>query len=236
MLIIPAVDIKGGKCVRLYQGDPDKESVYYENPIDAALLWQSRGAVMLHVVDLDAALTGDPVNREYVEKIIATLSVPVQVAGGLRDTSIMGEYFEAGAARVVAGTSAYRSEGFIQDAVREFGDRVIFAIDARDGLLVGEGWKSATRYPARDFAVRLGELGASTAIYTDTARDGALSGPNLAATKEILGLVDYGIIAAGGISRVGDVEALRKLECDGLVGMIIGKALYDGALNLEDIL
>lgn len=236
MFIIPAVDIKGGKCVRLYQGDPERESVYYEDPLEAAVLWQSRGAEMVHVVDLDAALTGDPANRGIVERIIAALSVPVQVAGGLRNTSIMEEYLASGAWRVVAGTSAYRSEGFIEEAVGEFGERVVFAIDARDGLLVGEGWKRATRYPARDFAVRLGELGVSTAIYTDTARDGALSGPNLPATKEILGLVDYGIIAAGGISRVEDVEALRKLEADGLAGMIIGKALYDGALSLEDIL
>ena len=191
---------------------------------------------MLHVVDLDAAMTGGAVNRKTVEKILAALSVPVQVAGGLRDTSIMGDYLDAGAARVVAGTSAYRSEEFIRDAVEEFGPRVVFAIDARDGLLVGEGWKSSTRYPARDFALRLNEMGVTTAIYTDTARDGALSGPNVPAIKEIVEITDYGIIAAGGISRPEDVKALRGLEADGLVGMIIGKALYDGALNLEDIL
>ena len=236
MLIIPAVDIRAGKCVRLYQGDPEKESVYFEDPLEAALLWQSGGAGMLHVVDLDAALTGEPVNREAVGRIISSVSVPVQVAGGLRSVSIMEEYIEMGAARVVAGTSAYRSEKFISDALSKLGSKVIFAIDARDGLLVGEGWKSTTRYPARDFALRLEELGASTAIYTDTKRDGALSGPNIGAIKEIVGLVGYDIIAAGGIAAVRHVEELRELEKDGLAGMIIGKALYDGALKLEDIL
>ena len=236
MLIIPAVDIRAGKCVRLYQGDPEKESVYFEDPLEAALIWQSKGARMLHIVDLDAAMTGETVNREVVERIISSVSIPVQVAGGLRNIHIMGEYIELGASRIVAGTSAYQSEEFIRDAVREFGASVVFAIDARNGLLVGDGWKTTTRYPARDFAVRLEELGASTAIHTDTTRDGALSGPNIVDIKEILGLVGYDVIAAGGIARAEHVEKLKKLEVDGLKGMIIGKALYDGALDLEQIL
>lgn len=229
--IYPAVDIKGGRCVRLHQGDMSKETVYGGRPWEVACNWEMMGASFLHVVDLDGAREGKPVNLESVEAIIHAVKVPVQVGGGAR----MGEDVELllslGAARVILGTRALEDPGFAAEMMGEFGERVIVSVDARGGRVALKGWEEETDMDAVKAVELLASLGAKRAIYTDIARDGTLGGHDTSRLDPLLGR-GVGIIAAGGISGLGDLISLKERVPRGVEGAVVGKAIYTGDLDL----
>ena len=236
MLVLPAVDIRGGRCVRLIQGARERERVYDSDPVAAALRWEAAGASWIHVVDLDGAFAGQRVNAEVITRLIAAVRVPVQVGGGVRDLSMIERLLDAGAGRVILGTLAATSAGLLAEACGLFGDRLAVAIDARDGNVVVDGWLTGTGEPALAAAARVVRAGARRIIYTDTGRDGTLEGPNLSAFEQVLRAVDVPVIVSGGVSSVQDVRRLRALEPAGLEGVIVGRALYEGKVRLEDLL
>ena len=236
MLVLPAVDIRGGRCVRLVQGARDRERVYGDDPVAAAVRWQDAGAAWVHVVDLDGAFDGRPRNEAVIVRLIAALRVPVEVGGGIRDLETIRRYLEAGAARVILGTAAAASPEVLRDACLAFGDRVAVGIDARGGAVVTEGWVTSTGEPALEAASRVVERGARRIIYTDTSRDGMLAGPNLAAFEAMLQVVSVPVIASGGVASADDVRRLRSLASAGLEGVIVGRALYEARVRFEDLL
>ncbi len=222
--------------MRLIQGAADRERVYGDDPVAAALGWEAAGAPWLHVVDLDGAFAGRPVNDDVIRRLIAAVRVPVEVGGGIRDLDVIGRLADAGAARVILGTVAATSPELLEAACTRFGDRIAVGIDAREGAVVIEGWVTATAEPVLAAAARVARVGARRIIYTDTSRDGMLMGPNLAAFEELLRIVDVPVIASGGVSSVEDVRRLRALEPAGLEGVIVGRALYEGRVQLEELL
>jgi phosphoribosylformimino-5-aminoimidazole carboxamide ribotide isomerase len=235
VLALPAVDIREGRCVRLIQGARDRERVYDTDPVAAALRWEAAGAPWLHVVDLDGAFSGRRVNEHVIARLIAAVHIPVQVGGGIRSLGEIGTLLDAGAARVILGTVAATSPELLAEACARFGERLAVAIDARDGVVVVEGWVTGTGEPALAAAARVVRAGARRLIYTDTGRDGMLGGPNLRAFEEVLRVVDVPVLASGGISSAEDVGRLRALEPLGLEGVIVGRALYEGRVRLEDL-
>jgi len=236
VLVLPSVDIRGGRCVRLIQGDADRERVYGGDPVAAALRWQDAGAPWLHVVDLDGAFGGRPANDALIGSLIAALRVPVEVGGGIRDLATIVRYLDAGAARVILGTAAVASPELLREACVRFGDRIAVGLDARAGAVVTEGWVTKGGEAALEAAVRVIAAGAARIIYTDTSRDGMLGGPNLDALEEVLRVAAVPVIASGGVSSADDVRRLRTLEDRGLEGVIVGRALYEGRVRLEDLL
>lgn len=222
--------------MRLIQGAADRQRVYGEDPVAAALRWEAAGAPYLHVVDLDGAFEGRPANEAVTRRMIAAVRVPVEVGGGIRDLDVIAQLLDAGAARVILGTAAATSPEMLEAACARFGDRIAIAIDARDGMVVTHGWVAATAEQALSAASRVARAGARRIIYTDTSRDGMLSGPNLAACEEMLRVVNIPVIASGGVSSVEDVRRLHALEPAGLEGVIVGRALYEGRVRLEDLL
>lgn len=236
MLVIPAIDIKGGKCVRLKQGDYAQETVYSEDPSQVALRWQNKGSKYLHVVDLDGALEGKPVNFKTIQQMTMDLLIPFEYGGGLRDFESMEKALSLGADRVVLGTMACESEEFLADAVREFKKRIIVGIDARGGLVAVQGWTKETALDPAFLAGRVKKMGVDTIIYTDILSDGTLKGPNFKSIEDLVDTVRMKVIVSGGISTTDDVRTLKKLEYKGVVGMIVGKALYTGDIKLEEVL
>ena len=236
MIVFPAVDMKNGKCVRLYQGKADAETVYEENPVNAALKWQNEGAKYLHLVDLDGAFSGFPAQVELVRKVVAALSIPVQLGGGIRTINDLKTVFAAGISRAILGTSAYRDESFVNEAVSRYGEKIAIALDARDGLLMAKGWVEDTGKDALTFAKELEGIGVKTVIYTDISCDGTLTGPNFDALQKLLDSCSMNVIASGGVSSKDDIKKLKKMKHPRLEGVIVGKALYSGAVTLEDIL
>ena len=230
MDVIPAVDIRGGRCVRLYQGDYEQETVFADDPTEVARGWQQRGARRLHIVDLDGARDGVPANRDTIVRIIGEARVPVQIGGGIRSLEMIAGYVDAGADRIVLGTSAVRDEALMRDAVARFGERIAVSIDARDGLVATDGWTKGTTTPATDAIRRLAALGVARFIYTDVGRDGTLTEPNYGALEEIVRAAGVPVIAAGGIAKV---EHLARLAALGVEGAIVGRALYTGDIELE---
>lgn len=236
MLVLPAVDIRGGRCVRLIQGDAARERTYGDDPAAAARRWEAAGAPYLHVVDLDGAFAGRPVNDAVITRLIAAVRVPVEVGGGIRGLDVIEHLLDHGAARVILGTAAVTSPELLEAACARFGDRVAVAIDARGGVVVTHGWVAATAERAVSAATRVARAGARRIIYTDTNRDGMLAGPDLAAFEEVLRAVDIPVIASGGVASVDDVRRFRALEPAGLEGVIVGRALYEGRMHLEDLI
>lgn len=236
MLVIPAVDIRGGRCVRLIQGAADQERVYADDPVAAATRWEAQGAPWVHVVDLDGAFAGMPQNADVILRLIAAVRVPVQVGGGVRTVEAVERLLGQGAARVILGTAAVSSPAVLREACRRFGDRIAVAIDARGGYAATEGWVTTTGEPAEAVAIRIVRAGVRRIIYTDISRDGMLEGPNLAAFHAILQAVDVPVIASGGVASVEDLHTLRRLEAEGLEGVIVGRALYEGRVRLPDLL
>lgn len=234
--IIPAIDIKGGRCVRLQQGRADAETVYGEDPLEMARRWQDEGAQRLHVVDLDGAFDGRPVNAETIAEIARTLDIPVQTGGGLRDEDDVNPLLDAGVDRVIFGTRACMDPDVIEDFIESFGDRIAVGIDARDGWVQVKGWTETTNLLAMHLAQQLDAAGLRTIIYTDTARDGMLGGVNSEALGKICGAVTCDVIASGGVSSLEDIRALKALQIENLSGAIVGKALYDGAVSLKDLM
>jgi len=233
MIIFPAIDLRKGRCVRLIRGDVRDETVYSENPVSMAKHWQTKGAQWLHVVDLDGAIEGEPRNHEHIFAIVKALKIPVQVGGGIRDFETLKKLLEKGVRRVILGTSAAHDEKFLKRAIDKYGDRIVVGIDAKDGYVALKGWVETSKLKAVEFALKMQNLGVQTIIYTDIKKDGMLSGPNVKASQEMLKALKIPVIASGGVTTLRDIERLRKLESKGLVGAIVGKALYAGALDLK---
>jgi phosphoribosylformimino-5-aminoimidazole carboxamide ribotide isomerase len=233
MEIIPAVDIRGGRCVRLYQGDFQRETVFGDDPVAVARSWQDAGATRLHVVDLDGAREGRPANAQVVRRLIQALSIPVQVGGGLRDRQSIGGYLEAGVDRVVLGTVAVKDPSLLAEAIAEHGQRIVVAVDARVGMVAIEGWREETPLSAAQLMSELAAKGVPRFIYTDALRDGTLQGPDLAAVVTVLARVGVPVIYAGGVSSIADLVRLASLEVE---GAIIGQALYTGAVDFQQAL
>ena len=227
MKIIPAVDIKEGRCVRLSQGLADQETVYSDDPVAMACHWDEEGASLVHVVDLDGAFNGQPANADIVKKIIYNSSVDIQVGGGIRNLQAIESYVNAGAYRVILGTVAQEDPKFVADACREFPGKIMVGIDARDGNVAVKGWVEVSDKKATDLARQLETCGVSGYIFTDISRDGMLQGPNLKSIREFVDHTSLPVIASGGVSRLKDIEDLLALEPNGIAGIIIGKALYD---------
>ena len=236
MTIIPAIDLKGGKCVRLRQGVADDATIYGDDPVAMARHWEAEGGRALHVVDLDGAFNGAPAHAEVVAKIAAALSIPVEIGGGLRSDDHVRAMLDAGVSRVILGTRALADEAALKRLVDLYGGaKIAVGIDARNGLVQVKGWVETTGTLATDLAKRVSDLGVGTIIYTDTATDGMLSGPNLEAMDKICEAASCGIVASGGISSVKNVRDLVALGRPNLVGAIVGKALYEGRVTVAEM-
>jgi phosphoribosylformimino-5-aminoimidazole carboxamide ribotide isomerase len=236
MKIIPAIDIMDQKVVRLERGQFDKEKVYSENPVMAAKEWKARGAELLHVVDLDGTRLGKPVALDIVREIADNVGIAIELGGGLRTEEDIESAFKAGARFAVIGTSAVEDEGFCKTVTDKFKDRVIFAVDVKDGKVAIKGWKELSAKSALEYIKNLASLGAEKIIYTDISRDGMMQGPNLEALKFILQSTTLEVTASGGISSVDDIKTLKALEPDGLKAVIVGKALYEGKIDFREAL
>ncbi|HUU54333.1 MAG TPA: 1-(5-phosphoribosyl)-5-[(5-phosphoribosylamino)methylideneamino]imidazole-4-carboxamide isomerase [Armatimonadota bacterium] len=232
MEIIPAIDLRGGRCVRLLQGDYGRETVFSLNPPDMAMHWESLGARRLHVVDLDGAREGEPKNLPVVAEICASVKIPVQLGGGIRDVSIARQALDVGVQRVIVGTAVLEPEAAARFA-GDLGEAVVAGIDARDGFVAVRGWLDTTQIRAIDLAKKLVDLGLRWLVFTDIATDGMLGGPNVPALREMVAAVDASVIASGGIASVDDLLAARRA---GAAGAIVGTALYTGKLNLREAL
>lgn len=233
MLIIPAIDIRGGNCVRLLQGDPNKETVYSSDPIDMARRFQDAGARLIHVVDLDGAFTGKPVNSGIVASIASSVSIPVEIGGGIRSEETIRLYADKGISRIIIGTKAL--DPSFRKVLDRYHDILVAGIDARDSKVASHGWKQVSAASAFDVIRDVEEAGIREVIYTDIETDGMLSGPNIKAMREILAAFPgIGLVASGGISSMRDIEMLSALEESGLKGCITGKALYDGRIDLRE--
>ena len=237
MIIYPAIDIKGGRCVRLLQGRAEQETVYAENPVDVALQFRAAGSAWVHVVDLDGAFAGEPQNLAIVQAI-AALGMKVQLGGGLRTRAAVERALGFGVSRVVIGTRAAESEAFVGELVQAFGEKIAVGIDAKNGQVAVKGWVDTTGTGALDLAKRMDGIGVRTVIYTDIGTDGMLTGPNLPAQTAMLAAGRFNVIASGGVSRREDVINLAKLAQGhaNLDGVIVGKALYEKRVNLPDLL
>ena len=233
MEIVPAIDIRGGRCVRLYQGDYGRETVYADDPVEMARRWQDEGAPRLHVVDLDGARDGLPTNAELVARIVAVARVPVQVGGGLRDMPAIQRYLGTGVDRAVLGTAAVKDRTLLAEALAEYGQRIVVSVDARAGQVAVQGWEQQTQLAAAELMSELANLGVSRFIYTDTARDGTLEGPNFQAIESLTARVGVPVIYAGGVSSIDDLVRLASL---GLEGAIVGQALYTRDVVLREAL
>ncbi len=233
MEIIPAIDIRAGQCVRLYQGDYAAETVYSSNPIAKAHEWVTHGATRIHVVDLDGAAAGESVNLDIINEMAHSLMIPVQVGGGVRSIADIENLFKAGVDRVILGTSAVENHELVKEACRRFKDSIVVGIDARDGKVAIKGWQKSTEVTAVSLARDMVRLGVRRFIYTDINRDGTLTEPNFSAVYELLDAVRTPVIASGGISKPVHLKVLKKL---GVEGVIIGKALYTGDIDLKAVL
>jgi phosphoribosylformimino-5-aminoimidazole carboxamide ribotide isomerase len=233
MEVIPSIDLKGGRCVRLYQGDYTKETVFSEDPVGTARRWESLGAPRLHVVDLDGAAEGEPRHLSVVARIAASLMIPVQVGGGIRRMETIEQYVKAGLERVVLGTAAVENPELVKQACQAFGDTIVLGVDARDGFVAVRGWKDKTSILAADMIEQMEGLGAMRFIYTDVAKDGTLTEPNFHAISELMTRAKSPIIASGGVTSIDHLVRLSEL---GVEGAIIGRALYTGDILLDSAL
>lgn len=231
MILYPAIDLKGGECVRLFQGDMEKATVFNADPAAQARAFASQGFSYLHVVDLDGAFAGKPMNAQAVDNILASTSMQVQLGGGIRDIATVEAWLGKGVARVIIGTAAVRDPDFVRAAARDYPGRVAVGIDARDGKVAVEGWAKTSEMTAAELGRRFEDAGVSALIYTDITRDGALQGLNIAATVALADAVAIPVIASGGLASLADIERLLKPDCVKLAGAITGRALYDGRLD-----
>lgn len=234
MEVIPAIDLLGGQCVRLYQGDYEQSQVFGEDPVAVAQQWQAQGATRLHLVDLDGAKSGQPVNLPVIAKVVEALEIPVQVGGGLRDRARVTELLGLGVQRAILGTVAVEKPELVGDLAAEFPNQIVVGIDARNGKVATKGWLETSEVEAIDLAQRMAKLGAAAIIYTDIHRDGTLQGPNLDALRELATHIDIPVIASGGVSSVTDLLNLLALEPLGVQGAIVGRAIYTGDVDLKE--
>lgn len=233
MIIIPAIDIKGGKVVRLSQGEYSRQTTYSDSPIDAARRWESFGVEMIHIVDLDGALEGKSVNLDIVSKIAKSVKSKIELGGGIRDEDTIKRALDAGVAKVVIGTKALDRK-FLALVARSFRGKIVVGIDTRDGMVFTKGWIFNSKTKAAEFAGSIALSGIDTINYTDISKDGMLEGPNIDSLREFIGSVRLNVVVAGGVSSIEDVIRLKALENEGLKGIIVGKALYEGKLDLAE--
>ena len=235
MLLIPAIDIKDGHCVRLRQGDMNDSTVFSEDPLQVARHWVGLGARRLHVVDLNGARSGRPVNESVIRRIVDAVGdeVPVQLGGGLRDLDTIERYIDGGVDFVVIGTAAVKNPGFLHDACSAFGGHVIVSLDARDGKVATDGWSKLTGHDVVDLAVKFEDYGVEAILYTDIGRDGMLTGVNIDATVALARAVKIPVIASGGVATLADIERLCAVESEGVEAAILGRSLYEGTLDFR---
>jgi phosphoribosylformimino-5-aminoimidazole carboxamide ribotide isomerase len=236
MILFPAIDLKNGHCVRLEQGDMAKATVFNNDPADQARAFETQGFEYLHVVDLDGAFAGRPVNAQAVEAILAAIKIPLQLGGGIRDIGGIEAWLAKGVARVIIGTAAVRDPDLVRQAARLYPDRIAVGIDARDGAVAVEGWAKTSELSAIDLGKRFEDAGVAAIIYTDIARDGVLKGLNIEATLALANALKIPVIASGGLASLKDVERLLQPDCEKLAGAITGRALYDGRLDPTEAL
>lgn len=233
MEVIPAIDLLAGRCVRLYQGDYEQSQVFSENPLEIALQWQSLGATRLHLVDLDGAKEGTTINFDAISTIVKNLNIPIQVGGGLRDRTSVERLFDLGVERAIVGTVAVEKPELVEELCNTFPHKIAVGIDARNGKVATKGWLETSTVEATDLAQRISDKAAAI-IYTDISRDGTLVGPNIEALKQLAQVTDIPVIASGGISSLTDLLSLVSLESLGVRGVIVGKAIYTGKLDLKE--
>ena len=234
MIIIPAIDLKDGKCVRLAQGDFSRMTVYAENPAEIAVQWQAQGAERIHIVDLDGSLAGSPRNREVILNLVRAVRIPIEVGGGIRDIKTVEFYVSHGIRWVILGTAALKNEVFVKEACQVFRGHVMVGIDAKDGLAAIEGWTEKTSESAVDVARRYEDYGLEAVIYTDIKRDGMETGINIEATRIFAEAIEIPVIASGGVAGIEDIKKVVEIETAGVMGIIVGKALYTGGLYLPE--
>lgn len=236
MLIIPAVDIKGGRCVRLLQGREGSETIFSDDPSAMAGRWEAEGAELLHVIDLDGAFRKSPQNVEAIKRILDRVRIPVQLGGGIRNMETISMFLDLGVSRVILGTEAIRNPRLVEQACQAFPGKIMVGIDARNGMVAIEGWTQTTQQRAIDVAKVFEENGLAGIIFTDIHKDGMQTGPNIEETKRIAEAVSTPVIASGGVANINDIKALAGLEPHGVVGIITGRALYAGTLELKEAL
>lgn len=233
MIVIPAIDLKEGKCVRLEQGLMEKDTVYCDDPAAQARIWQEQGGELLHIVDLDGAFAGVPKNHQAIAAIVDAIDIPTELGGGIRDLQTIEAYLDLGVTRVILGTVAKEKPELVAEACRLFPGRIVVGIDAKGGKVAVRGWAEVTEKSAADLAREMEDFGVEAIIYTDIARDGMLQGPNIEATRQLAEAISIPVIASGGVSSLRDIENLLAIEASGVVGVITGKAIYTGALDLR---
>jgi phosphoribosylformimino-5-aminoimidazole carboxamide ribotide isomerase len=233
MLLMPAIDLKDGHCVRLVQGDMNNSTTFGDNPAEMAQRWLNAGARRLHLVDLNGAFAGKPVNESAIRSILRTIGddIPVQLGGGIRDLDTIERYLDAGITYVIIGTAAVKNPGFLHDACSAFGGHIIVGLDAKDGRVATDGWSKLTGHEVIDLAQKFEDYGVESIIYTDIGRDGMLSGINIDATVKLAQSLSIPVIASGGLSSMADIEALCAVESEGIEGVICGRSIYTGALD-----
>ena len=234
MIVIPAIDLKEGKCVRLEQGLMEKDTVFCDNPADQAREWERQGGELLHIVDLDGAFAGRPANKSAIEAIVRAVQIPTQLGGGIRDIETIKAYLDLGLSRVILGTAAQRNPKLVEEACKLFPGRIVVGIDAKNGLVAVQGWAEVTDVYAVDLARLFEGYGVTAVIYTDISRDGMMQGPNIEATRALAEAVRIPVIASGGVSSLRDIENLMAIESSGVTGVITGKAVYTGAIRLTE--
>lgn len=231
MIILPAIDLRDGKCVRLYKGDFNKSEIVADSPINTAISFKEAGAEYIHMVDLDGALKGKGVNVDIVSKVIKTVDIPVELGGGIRDIETIDYLIEKGISRVILGTAALNNPSLVKEAVKKYGDKIAVGIDAKDGYVAVDGWLNVSKVNYIDFAKEMESIGVKNIIFTDISRDGTLTGPNLEALSKLKESVGCDITASGGIKNIQDVDSIKKM---GLYGVIIGKAIYSNNIDLKE--
>ena len=234
MQIIPAIDLKGGNCVRLEQGEMDRETLFSASPAEVARHWESLGAKMLHIVDLDGAITGKPQNKDAICQILKSVAIPLQLGGGIRDIETMEDYLSLGIKRVILGTTAYQQPSLLNEVCQKFQNQILVSIDARDGKVAISGWKETTSKKATDLIKNLEDKGVEAIVFTDIKRDGMMKGPNITSIKEMADATRIPIIASGGVTTLKHIKELIDLEDSGVEGIIIGRALYENSIYLQE--
>jgi len=235
MLVIPAIDLKDGKCVRLRQGEMDDATIYDEDPIEAASRWVEMGAKRLHMVDLNGAFAGRPVNGEVIDKISRKFpELDIQIGGGIRDEETVQNYLNVGVRYVIIGTKAITAPHFVEDLCAEFPGHIIVGLDAKDGKVATDGWSKLSNHDVIDMAQRFEEMGVEAIIYTDIGRDGMMTGVNIEATVKLAQAIRIPVIASGGVTNMEDIKALHEVEDEGIVGVITGRAIYEGTLDYKE--
>ncbi|MDX1950184.1 MAG: 1-(5-phosphoribosyl)-5-[(5-phosphoribosylamino)methylideneamino]imidazole-4-carboxamide isomerase [Rickettsiales bacterium] len=234
MLFFPAIDLKDGNCVRLYKGDMEKATIFSNSPENQAKIFQEEGADYLHIVDLNGAFAGKPVNDEAVRKIIANIEIPVQLGGGIRNIATIESWLEAGVSRVILGTAAVKNPDFVKEACKKFPHRIVVGVDAKNGFVAVEGWAKESEITTEELAKKFEDSGVASIIYTDISKDGAMQGADISGTSKLAKATKIPVIASGGVSSLDDLRLLKAIEKDGVAGVISGRAIYEKAFTIRD--